>query len=251
MNAAERFLQLAPAVADGGFAEIRAVVVGQVQYRQGDGMLHTICTGQTRIEVSSLDAVFSWVDEDHRCNAAMPFADFHRYVLEGAIRLLACGANGGHLDPISHQEQDMTQRIDYYKASREALAPMIGLEKAIEQLGLEASLLELVRLRASQINGCAYCVDYHTSQALKAGETARRLHAVVVWRESPFYTPRERAALAWTESLTLLAETNAPDKDFAPLREHFSEKEIVDLTMAVIAVNGWNRLAVGFRRSPE
>ena len=145
----------------------------------------------------------------------------------------------------------MTLRIDYYKASREALAPMLALEKAIEQLGLEPHLLELVRLRASQINGCAYCVDHHTTRALKAGEQDRRLHSVVTWREAPFYTPRERAALAWTESLTLLAATNAPDKDFNPLREHFSEKEIVDLTMVVIAVNGWNRLAVGFRKSPE
>lgn len=144
----------------------------------------------------------------------------------------------------------MNSRIDYYKASKEAVAAMIGLEKAVAAFGLEQGLLELVKLRASQINGCAYCVDLHTSDAKKAGETDRRLHAVVVWREAPFFTPRERAALAWTESLTLIASTHAADEDYAALREHFSDKEMVDLTVAIIAINGWNRIAVGFRKTP-
>lgn len=144
----------------------------------------------------------------------------------------------------------MNQRIDYYKASKEAVAAMINLEKAVSAFGLEQSLLELVKLRASQINGCAYCVDLHTADAKKAGETDRRLHAVVVWREAPFFTPRERAALAWTESLTLIASTHAGDEDYAALREHFSDKEMTDLTVAIIAINGWNRLAVGFRKTP-
>ena len=144
----------------------------------------------------------------------------------------------------------MTSRIDYYKASKEAVAAMIGLEKAVSAFGLEQSLLELVKLRASQINGCAFCVDLHTSDAKKAGESDRRLHAVVVWREAPFFTPRERAALAWTESLTLIASTRAADEDYAALREHFSDKEMADLTVAIIAINGWNRLAVGFRKVP-
>ena len=145
----------------------------------------------------------------------------------------------------------MTQRLDYYKASREATSAMVSLEKAVGQFGLDVKLLELMRLRASQINGCAYCVDHHVTEATKAGESARRLHSVMVWREVPFFTPRERAALAWTESLTRLADTHAADEDYALVREQFSDKEIVDLTVAIIAVNGWNRLGVGFRRSPE
>ena len=144
----------------------------------------------------------------------------------------------------------MNQRIDYYKASKEAASAMISLEKAVVAFGLDQSLLELVKLRASQINGCAFCVDLHTAEAKKGGESERRLHSVVVWREAPFFTPRERAALAWTESLTRLADTRAPDEDYALLREHFSDKEMVDLTVAIVAVNGWNRLAVGFRKTP-
>jgi len=110
-------------------------------------------------------------------------------------------------------------------------------------------LLDLVKLRASQINGCAYCVDLHASDLRKKGETERRLYALPVWREAPFFTPRERAALAWTESLTLLAQTQAPDADFEAVREHFSERELVDLTVAIGAINTWNRLSVGFRKT--
>ncbi|HEY5929174.1 MAG TPA: carboxymuconolactone decarboxylase family protein [Burkholderiales bacterium] len=143
----------------------------------------------------------------------------------------------------------MTQRIDYYKASKQATSAMVSLENAVNQLGLEDSLLELVKMRASQINGCAYCVDLHGRDATRMGESDRRLHSLVVWREAPFFTPREQAALAWTESLTRLADTHAPDEDYDLLREHFSEKEMVDLTVAIIAINGWNRLGVGFRKT--
>ena len=141
----------------------------------------------------------------------------------------------------------MQPRLDFYKASPESAKAMIALDGAARKTGLEPELLELVKLRASQINGCAYCVDMHSADAQKRGETERRLHAVVVWRESPFFTERERAALAWTESLTLLAQTRAPDADYEWLSSQFDEEERVKLTLAIIAINGWNRLAVGFR----
>lgn len=144
----------------------------------------------------------------------------------------------------------MTDRIDFYSASKEALDAMIALEKAGSKLGIDPVLLELVKLRASQINGCAFCVDLHTGDARKAGEAERRLHAVAVWRETPFFTPQERAALAWTEALTRVAETHAPDADYEQLARHFSPKEMADLTLAIVTINGWNRFAVGFRKMP-
>jgi AhpD family alkylhydroperoxidase len=144
----------------------------------------------------------------------------------------------------------MQQRLDFFAASPEAIKAMMALEVATSKLGLELPLLELVRLRASQINGCAFCVDMHTSDARKAGETERRLHAVVVWREAPFFSARERAALAWTEALTLVAATHAPDADYGQLKEHFSDKEMVALTLAIGTINTWNRLSVGFRKLP-
>ncbi|AYF85716.1 carboxymuconolactone decarboxylase family protein [Pseudomonas sp. JS3066] len=145
----------------------------------------------------------------------------------------------------------MTPRMDYYSASPDALKAMLALEAAVSKLPLEKPLLELVKLRASQINGCAFCVDLHSSDARKRGETERRLYSVAVWRESPFFSPRERAALAWTESLTRLAETHAPDEDYAQLAAEFSERERVDLTLAINTINSWNRLAVGFRKIPS
>lgn len=141
----------------------------------------------------------------------------------------------------------MQPRLDFYKASPDAAKAMLALEAAVNKLGLEPALLELVKLRASQINGCAYCVDLHSSDARKRGESERRLHAVAVWRESPFFSDRERAALAWTESLTLLSQTHAPDADYEWLSSQFDERERVNLTVAINAINGWNRLAVGFR----
>ena len=138
-------------------------------------------------------------------------------------------------------------RIDFRNVAPAALQAQLGIETFVRQSGLERSLLELVRLRASVMNGCAYCVDMHTKDARKAGETEQRLYAVPVWRETPFFTARERAALAWTESLTDLPRTGAPDETFAEVARHFTEEELVALTMAIVSINGWNRLAVGFR----
>ena len=148
------------------------------------------------------------------------------------------------------QEIIMTARINFYAASADAIKALSALEVAVSKLGLEPSLLELVKLRASQINGCAYCVDLHTTDARKAGESERRLHGVSVWRETPFFTPRERAALAWTEALTQLSLTHAPDADYALLAAQFNDKEMVDLTLAISTINSWNRFAVGFRKMP-
>ncbi len=145
----------------------------------------------------------------------------------------------------------MSGRINWYKLSPAAYEAMLGLEQALEKSGLELSLLELLRLRASQLNGCAYCVNMHGNDARQAGETEQRLQCLSVWRETGFFTPRERAALAWTESLTLLAEKGAPQAQFEALREHFSEKEVVDLTLAIGTINTWNRFGVGFALQPE
>lgn len=145
----------------------------------------------------------------------------------------------------------MQPRIDFYTASPDALKAMLALETAVSRLPLEKSLIELVKLRASQINGCAFCVDMHTTDALKGGETTRRLFGVSVWRETPFFTPRERAALAWTESLTLISQTHAPDEDYALVSAEFDAREMVDLTVAITTINAWNRLAVGFRKMPQ
>jgi AhpD family alkylhydroperoxidase len=141
----------------------------------------------------------------------------------------------------------MRPRLDFYKASPDAAKAMLALEAAVRKLGLEPGLLELVKLRASQINGCAYCVDLHSTDARKHGESERRLHAVAVWREAPFFTEKERAALAWTEALTRVSETRAPDADYEWLSSQFTEQERVNLTVAINAINGWNRLAIGFR----
>ncbi|KZN15618.1 MULTISPECIES: carboxymuconolactone decarboxylase family protein [Pseudomonas] len=145
----------------------------------------------------------------------------------------------------------MQSRIDFYTASPDGLKAMMALEAAVSKLPLEKSLIELVKLRASQINGCAFCIDMHTADAIKGGETPRRLFAVTAWREAPFFTDRERAALAWTESLTQLSLTHAPDEDYALLSAVFSPKEMVDLTVAISTINSWNRLAVGFRKMPQ
>jgi AhpD family alkylhydroperoxidase len=138
-------------------------------------------------------------------------------------------------------------RIDYHKISNETVRAMYALERQVDNCGLERPLLELVKLRASQINGCAYCIDMHTKDARAAGETEQRLYVLDAWREAPFYTDRERAALAWTEALTLISQTHAPDDVYEEVHRHFSERELVDLTMAIVTINGWNRLAIGFR----
>ena len=144
----------------------------------------------------------------------------------------------------------MNARTDFYAASPDAVKALIALEVAVNKLGLEPALVELVKLRASQINGCAFCVDMHTTDARKAGETDRRLHGVSVWRETPFFTERERAALAWTEALTQISLTRAPDADYELVKTQFTPKEQVDLTLAISTINSWNRFAVGFRKMP-
>jgi AhpD family alkylhydroperoxidase len=132
----------------------------------------------------------------------------------------------------------------------EGYRAVYALEQYVHHSGLELKLLELVRLRASLLNGCAYCVDMHTKDARAEGETEQRLFAVPVWRETPFFTDRERAALAWTEAVTLVGKDHVPDDVFAAARSQFSEKELVDLTLAIVAINNWNRLAISFRAVP-
>jgi AhpD family alkylhydroperoxidase len=144
----------------------------------------------------------------------------------------------------------MQQRLDFYKANPNAVKALLALEERITKSSLEKSLTELVRLRASQINGCAYCVDMHTTDARKGGETDRRLATVVVWRETPFFTDRERAALEWTEALTLVSQDRVPDTVWESVKPHFSDEELVDLTLLVCAINSWNRLAISFRKMP-
>jgi AhpD family alkylhydroperoxidase len=148
-------------------------------------------------------------------------------------------------------EFDMKARTDFYTASPDALKAMIALETAVSKLPLEKNLIELVKLRASQINGCAFCIDMHTADAIKGGETTRRLFGVSAWRETPFFSDRERAALAWTESLTLISQTHAEDEDYELASAQFTPKEMVDLTVAITTINAWNRLAIGFRKMPQ
>jgi AhpD family alkylhydroperoxidase len=144
----------------------------------------------------------------------------------------------------------MKERIDVQNAAPGALQAMLGLENYITKCGLERPLIELVKMRASQINGCAYCIDMHSKDARAAGESEQRLYALDAWREAPFYSDRERAALAWTESLTLIHQTHVPDTVFEEVRPHFTEKELADLTLAVGTINAWNRIAISFRAVP-
>ena len=141
----------------------------------------------------------------------------------------------------------MTQRIDYKKVAPEAYKAMLGIETYVRASGLEHSLLELLKTRVSQINGCAHCLDMHTKEARAAGETEQRLHLLPAWREAPCYSDRERAALAWAEAVTQISANGVPDELYAGVRRHFDEKALVDLTLAIIGINGWNRLAVPFR----
>jgi AhpD family alkylhydroperoxidase len=133
------------------------------------------------------------------------------------------------------------------RVSPKAVQALFGLQRYVNESGLEHSLLELVKMRASQINGCGYCLDMHSKDARAAGETEQRLYLLDAWREAPFYTPRERAALEWTEAVTLIREGHVPDEVFEAVREHFTEEELVNLTLAVVAINGWNRVAIPFR----
>lgn len=145
---------------------------------------------------------------------------------------------------------NMQARLDFKKAAPDVYKAMSALESSASQTSLESLLLELVKTRASQINNCAYCLDMHTKDARAQGETEQRLYALQTWRETPFFTERERAALAWTEVLTRISETHVTDELYAIVRVHFTEKELVELSLAIVAINGWNRLAIAFRSVP-
>lgn len=144
----------------------------------------------------------------------------------------------------------MEARLNFFKSGPDAMKAMAGLEDQNARSGLDTTLMELVRLRVSQINGCAYCVDKHASDAAKAGESERRLATLAVWRETPFFDERERAALEWTESLTLVANTNVPDQTWEHICHLFSATELVNLTLLINTVNAWNRFAIAFRKQP-
>lgn len=138
-------------------------------------------------------------------------------------------------------------RLDWYKTLPDGFQAMLGLEKVVHQSGLDEKLLELIKIRSSQINGCAHCLDMHSKDAIAIGESEQRLHVLAAWREAPFYSPKERAALSWCESLALIAQNGVPDEVYEELKNLFTPKEIVELTFAIVAINGWNRLAVGLR----
>jgi len=144
----------------------------------------------------------------------------------------------------------MKARLNFYEHGPAVMQAMAGLERQINRSGLEPRLVELVRLRASQINGCAYCVDKHAAEAQKLGESARRLATLTVWRETPLFSARERAALEWTEALTLVASTRVPEAVWGCVYPHFSPAELVDLSLLVNTVNAWNRFAIAFRKLP-
>ncbi|HEX8982281.1 MAG TPA: carboxymuconolactone decarboxylase family protein [Ktedonobacterales bacterium] len=144
----------------------------------------------------------------------------------------------------------MTVRLNYGKAAPNAVRAMSALERYVDNCGLEASLLDLVKLRASQVNGCAYCVDMHYLDARARGETEQRLSLLVVWEESPFFTERERAALLWTEKVTLISVDRVPDEVYEQVRPHFTEEELVNLTLAISTINAWNRFCIPFRSEP-
>ena len=141
----------------------------------------------------------------------------------------------------------MHPRLNLHEVDQDAYKAVLNLATYVNRCGLEHSLLELVKLRASQINGCAYCIDMHVKDARKAGESDQRMHLLAAWRESPLFTDRERAALAWTESMTRIADTHAPDEDYDTLQAQFSQGEMMKLSVAIGLINVWNRLCVGFR----
>ena len=144
----------------------------------------------------------------------------------------------------------MTPRINLMNVNPGIVQAMLGLEKQVSKAALDAKLLELVRMRASQINGCAYCLDMHSKEARAAGETEQRLYGLNAWRETPYYSARERAALEWTEALTLVADTHVPDDVYERVRQQFAEDELAHLSLAIVAINGWNRLNVAARTVP-
>jgi AhpD family alkylhydroperoxidase len=153
-----------------------------------------------------------------------------------------------HLQP--QRRTTMKPRMNFYQAAPESIKALTAVESQIQSSGLEQPLIELVRIRASQINGCAFCINMHTQDARKRGETEQRLYLLNAWREAPLYTDRERAALAWTEAVTLISETHVPDEVYEELRKNFSEAESVNLTILIGTINAWNRLAISFRAVP-
>jgi AhpD family alkylhydroperoxidase len=144
----------------------------------------------------------------------------------------------------------MESRLDYAKASPEAYKAMVQMEGVVRRSGIDPKLLELMKIRASQLNGCGYCIDMHTKDARFKGETEERIYALDAWRETPFYTEKERAALAWTEAITNIQTGHAPDAVYHQLSRNFSEEERVNLTLAITTINAWNRIAIGFRLVP-
>ena len=141
----------------------------------------------------------------------------------------------------------MQPRMNFYAASPDAMKALMAVETFVQKCGLEPALVDLVKTRASQINGCSYCLQMHTAEARKRGEAEERLYLLAAWRESPLFSDRERAALAWTEAVTLVADTHVPDEVYDDARSQFSEAELVNLTAAVAAINAWNRVAISFR----
>ena len=144
----------------------------------------------------------------------------------------------------------MKSRIDLMHVNPGVMQAMFGLERQVRQAGFDHKLIDLLRMRASQINGCAYCLDMHSKDARANGETEQRLYGLSAWRETPYYSARERAALEWTEALTLVSESGVPDDVYERVREQFSEDELVHLSLAVVAINGWNRLNIAARTVP-
>jgi AhpD family alkylhydroperoxidase len=144
----------------------------------------------------------------------------------------------------------MTPRIDYRKFSPDALQAMLALEKHLAGCGLDHKFMHMLKLRASQINGCAFCIDMHSIDARATGDTEQRLYALDAWRETPFFDDRERAALAWVEAVTLVSQSHVPDAVYDEVRQHFSEQEIVDLTYLAATINAWNRIAISLRTVP-
>lgn len=144
----------------------------------------------------------------------------------------------------------MEPRLKTFEVAQGAMNAMLGLEKYLAGCGLDHSLLDLIKLRVSQINGCAYCIDMHSKDLRAAGETEQRLYLLDAWRESPFYSERERAALTWAEAVTMITEGHVPDEVYDEVKNQFSEAELANLTLAVVAINGWNRLSIAFRTTP-
>ena len=144
----------------------------------------------------------------------------------------------------------MKARIDLMHVNPGVIHAMLGLERQVQKAGLDTTLLDLVRMRASQINGCSCCLDIHSKDARANGETEQRLYGLDAWRETPYYSARERAALDWTESLTLVADSHIPDEVYERVREQYSEDELVHLTLAIVSINGWNRLNIAARTVP-